>query len=251
MKKFILLNLLLLNLLNADVIQIGADEWCPHNCDADSQNKGYMIDIMKEVFEPLGHTIKYKVLPYSRAIALAKYGKLNAVVGAFAKEVPNFILTSSELGMNTNAYCVLQNSKWKFSGVESLLNQKLAILQGYSYGDKLDKYIEQYGKNKNKIIVLSDSASSVTALKILKAKRASVYVEDIAVLHYSFLKYGLNKEYKISGTEKALPLYIAFTPALSTSKEYVKILEDGLIQLRESGRLKKILAKYGLEDWVK
>jgi len=251
MKKLILLYLLSINLLYADSISIAADEWCPHNCDVDAQNQGYMIDIMKEVFEPLGHTIDYKTFPYSRAIALAKYGKLNAVVGAFAKEVPNFFLTSSELGINTNAYCIVQNNNWKFTGVQSLKNQKLAILQGYSYGDRLDKYIEKNIKNKNRIIVLSDNASSVTALKLLKAKRASVYVEDVAVLQYSFLKYGLTKEYKISGTEEPLGLYIAFSPALDSSKEYAKILGDGMIKLRKSGKLKEILARYGLKDWVK
>ncbi len=251
MKKLIFLSLLGLNLLNADAISVGADEWCPHNCDVNAQDKGYMIDIMKEVFEPLGHTIDYKILPYSRAVALAKHGKLNAIPGAFPQEVPDFIIPKSAQGVNVNGYCVSKTSDWKFTGVKSLQNQKLAIIQGYAYGENLDNYIEKNVKDKKKIIVLSGNTSCSTALKLIKAKRASVYVEDVAVIKYRFLKDGLDKEYQICGTEEPLPLYIAFSPAFSESKEYARILDEGMIKLRESGKLKEILAKYGLEDWVK
>lgn len=44
-------------------------------------------------------------------------------------------------------------------------------------------------------------------------------------------------------------MYIAFSPAISQSKEYARILSEGVDTLRKSGELKTILKKYGLDDW--
>jgi polar amino acid transport system substrate-binding protein len=44
-------------------------------------------------------------------------------------------------------------------------------------------------------------------------------------------------------------IYIAFSPANHKSKEYARILSEGIVSLRASGELKEILGKYGLDDW--
>ena len=44
-------------------------------------------------------------------------------------------------------------------------------------------------------------------------------------------------------------LYIACSPAIKKSQEYVDILAAGIKRLRKTGELKTILAKYGLKDW--
>jgi len=46
-------------------------------------------------------------------------------------------------------------------------------------------------------------------------------------------------------------VYIAFSPAISSSKKYAAILDEGIKRLRKEGRLAEILGKYNLEDWVK
>jgi len=44
-------------------------------------------------------------------------------------------------------------------------------------------------------------------------------------------------------------LYIAFSPKNPKSKEYAKLITDGIEQMRLSGELSQILAKYKLTDW--
>ena len=44
-------------------------------------------------------------------------------------------------------------------------------------------------------------------------------------------------------------LYMAFSPKNPKSKEYAKLISAGIEQMRLSGELGKILAKYGLTDW--
>ncbi len=47
------------------------------------------------------------------------------------------------------------------------------------------------------------------------------------------------------------PVFIAFSPANPRAKEYARILDEGMKKLRSSGRLEKILGKYGIKDWAK
>lgn len=44
-------------------------------------------------------------------------------------------------------------------------------------------------------------------------------------------------------------LYIAFSPANPKSKQYAAALSAELVELRKSGALQKILAKYYVKDW--
>jgi polar amino acid transport system substrate-binding protein len=69
----------------------------------------------------------------------------------------------------------------------------------------------------------------------------------VVVANAKLKELGLNSKLKIAGTnlEKA-PIYIACSPAKSTSKMYIELIEKGTKILRESGKLKTILDKYGL-----
>ncbi|MEQ1790535.1 MAG: hypothetical protein ABL857_08835, partial [Rickettsiales bacterium] len=55
----ILLAILVTPLTNAHAaeqttINIVADEWCPFNCDPESDKPGYVIELAKEIFKPYG-----------------------------------------------------------------------------------------------------------------------------------------------------------------------------------------------------
>ena len=45
-------------------------------------------------------------------------------------------------------------------------------------------------------------------------------------------------------------IYIAFSPQKPESHKLAKILSEGMLKLRESGKLEEILNKYGLSDWI-
>ncbi|SFV56538.1 ABC transporter, periplasmic domain [hydrothermal vent metagenome] len=76
-------------------------------------------------------------------------------------------------------------------------------------------------------------------------------VEDPYVLEYYFKIKNSHIPFKIAGSTYADNVYLAFSPNNPHSKEYAKILSEGINTLRKSGELDKILAKYGLHDWEK
>ncbi|MBF0239723.1 MAG: transporter substrate-binding domain-containing protein [SAR324 cluster bacterium] len=93
---FVILVTLFLMFLNHAVadsktISIGADVWHPYNGVAKSSELGFMIDIAVEVFKEKGYTVDYKNLPWNRAKDECRKGNIDAVVGAFIDDVPDFI----------------------------------------------------------------------------------------------------------------------------------------------------------------
>ena len=57
-------------------------------------------------------------------------------------------------------------------------------------------------------------------------------------------------QFKLAGkVNEPKKTFIAFSPELDSSHDYAHILSKGMNDLRLSGDLAKILAKYGLRDW--
>jgi polar amino acid transport system substrate-binding protein len=55
---------------------------------------------------------------------------------------------------------------------------------------------------------------------------------------------------KVAGvTDVVIDVFASFSPKKEKSKEYAKILSEETIKMREDGRLKVLLDKYGIKDW--
>lgn len=240
--------LLYSSLSMADTITLVADEWCPYNCDPKAANPGYMIEIAKLAFEAKGHTVDYKLINWERALQMVKEGKAVAAVGADNTELEGGIYPAEELGTAANSFFCPVNSNWSYTGPESLKGQKVGVIQGYPYDEAIEKYFKS---NPGIADFVSGDSATETNIKKLQAGRITTYLENVAVFAHKAKEMGASALFKQSGNEsnEATPIYIAFSSAVPQAKGYSAILSDKIKELRASGELAKILAKYGLKDW--
>lgn len=235
--------------LHADDIVLGADIWPPFNCEPGSKNPGYMVEIARKIFEQKGHKIIYKEIPWSRAINICRKGKINGIIGAAKGEAEGFVFPKEPLGKLENFAFVLKDSNWKYDGIDSLKKVKLGLIIDYDYGEKMNKYLED---NKDSKLIEKVGGTDPLRKNILKlkAKRIDAVIEAKPVFEYTVNKMGVSDLFKSAGSDgEPDPIYIAFSPNNPKSKEYAKILSDGIVEMRKSGELAKILAKYGQKDW--
>lgn len=233
----------------ADRIVIAADEWCPLNCVPESEKPGVMVEIAQAVFSPQGHTVEYKVMNWPRAIREARVGNINAIIGAFKGDAPDFIFPHQELSVLSNTFFVRKDHSWRFSGVKSLQQIQLAAIAGYDYGDELREYIQESGSSKVSLLSSHDHPLA-KGIKLLHRKRVDAVIEADPVFWYTAQELGLKDEFISAGrSEVPEKAYIAFSPALASSADYAQMLSNGVEQLRKSGELEKILQRYGLSDW--
>lgn len=230
---------------SADTILLLADEWCPYNCKPENGNSGYLVDIAKEVFESKGHVVKYRIMPWKRSIATVAQGTAAGLIGASRAEVPDFIFPDCALGFYTVTFFTRKNFTWKYSGVDSLKGLRVAACAGYTYGHDIDEYIEI----SQKVILTSGDNAEALNLQALVKGFVDVIISDPGVMTYQAGLMNVSDTLKNAGSAESIELSIAFSPALGKSREYASMLCDGVELLRRSGRLREILARYGLNDW--
>lgn len=234
-------------------IIIAADEWCPFNCEVDSKKEGYVVEIIKTIYEPLGYKITYKNYPWLETLSKLEKGEVDIVIGATRNEISNAIFPKQEIGMSEDVYLLRQDDEWRFKGALSLINKKIGVMKGYDYsGTEFGHYVTYKQEMKPNIIFMPESMDISDRLDLLMQKKIDLFVEDKNVILNELNELNRKNDFKIAGTVGATdPLFTAFTKYKIRSKKLVSIFDIGMLNLRKSGRLKKILAKYGMQDWRK
>ncbi|TYC57174.1 amino acid ABC transporter substrate-binding protein [Marinobacter sp. BW6] len=226
-------------------IVVAADPWCPHNCDAGSEQEGYMIDIAREAFGLAGIDLEYVNMSWARALQQARDGHVDAVVGALPGDAPDFVFPDAAIGYSTIALYTHPDNNWQYTGIESLETLTLLAINGYAYSPDLDDYIVRYQNSPERVWILSGPAPLSRAIELLEQRRSDVFPEDRYVMERQ-LKLDRSETLKMAAVIHESPLYIAFSPVGKDSPELAALLSEGAKALQRSGRVAEILALYGL-----
>lgn len=231
------------------VITLAADEWCPYNCVPGSAAPGYMVELARKAFEPLGIEVRYEVLNWARAVSDARSGAFTGVIGAIEADAEGFVFPRVAQGMDDSHFFIRKGYAWKFAGVDSLRTQRVGIIRDYSYGEALDAYFQELGEGDHVQIASGDNGAE-TNLKKLLAERIDVVIANPYVFEHLIKEVGVQTQVESVGPQgDPTPLYIAFSPAEPRAAEYAERLAAATQAMRASGELAALLAKYGLHDW--
>lgn len=242
---------------SAEVLAFTSDDWCPYICTkGDTPNSiengdGLLVDILKRTFEPKGHKVSITIAPWARAIKDVRNGRYLAALGAFKSEVPDFVFPKKPVGISQMCFYTKKGHSWRYKGVSSLAKVKLGVIKGYNYDSgKIDEYISSQNDQDN-IHVLTGTTSFHQILKMVQKDRLDAAIDDVNVTNYILHKSNFKTGFQQAGCLKGSELHIAFSPVLSESEYYSKVLSDSISTLRRSGDLKLMLDNYGLDDWEK
>lgn len=232
-------------------IVLAGDEWCPYNCHPASENPGYMVEIAREVFGQQGYEVVYRVTSWNRAIFGTRNGDYDGIIGTGKEETPDLIFPRNELGVAAHTFYVQDTTQWQFRGYQSLDKMTVGVIENYSYGTFFNDYIVPNRGDAQKVQVITGSDPFARNLQKMKLGRINATIEDKNVMDYHVRNSLEDLGIKTAGILTTEKIYIAFSNINEKSKEYAKILDEGVEQLRESGKLDEILQKYGLTDWKK
>jgi polar amino acid transport system substrate-binding protein len=257
------------------VVKLQADVWCPFNCKDTDANPGYMVEIAKIAFDSIKVDVEYKNKSWNKAIDEARKGLTNGIIGAAVTDAPDFIYPSKPLGRTKNCFYTSPGSTWTFTDEASLKKARIGVIEGYTYGEPFEAYVQAYlaektkeleaEKKKNPNARAKDDVNSLIQtvpgdqslalnIKKMNAKppRIDAFVEEESVLKNHLHGSGqAETTYRNAGCLKPDDVSIAFGPKDPKGKEYAKVLADTVVAMRKDGRLKKILDKYGISDWEK
>lgn len=230
------------------VISVRADEWMPYNGLPNALLPGYLIEIGRYAFNKHGYTMDYKVQSWERSLDQVSKGEEDCVVGAYKSEARDFIFHKNILGNEDLAFYARKDARaWKYTGIDAFKGHTLGVIGGYSYGPEIDFYIAN--PNNDVHIAKGDDALERN-IKMLLTKRIDILAESPTVFSYYTKNFAPAVNIKeLDRRNKPQEVYYACSPNSENSKRYVDMIDQAIVELRKSGELKKILAKYGLRDW--
>lgn len=229
-------------------ISIRADAWPPYNDQPNSKLPGYMIEIADYAFKKHGYEIDYQLLSWERSLEQVTSGEIDCVVGAYKIDARPFVFHKQSFGEEFVSFYGREDARaWKYEGLDSFKGLTIAVIGGYSYGNEIDFYI---ANPNNQVHITKGDNALERNIKMLLSKRVDLLLESPNVFEFQsrhIPSAQLIKE--LDRSSKSESLYFGCTLKKESSQAYVDMLDEGLTELRKTGKLKKILAKYGLSDW--
>jgi polar amino acid transport system substrate-binding protein len=258
MIKFLLISSLFSSMVFADTITLVADKWCPMNCEPNSAEEGFAVEIAKLAFKEKGYDVKYIVLPWQRAVAEVKKNNYSGIIGASIDEGDGFLFPDNPIiFMKTRIYTNI-SSGFNYSGADSLKNIKIGVIGGYTYFTVLQNLINSGAKNIDS--VYGDKALELNFNK-LSAGKIDVFFEASFIADYflqkhpdvatNIIKKPVDDKFKGQGDifeEKNTynNLYIAFSAGDKNAVKYKETLDLWMKNNQET--IIEIKRKYGILD---
>lgn len=233
----------------ANTLIFQADEWCPYNCSDDAKNKGYIVDILNEVYGKLGYRVVYQTINWSRVIRNARLARTHGIIGALKDDAKDFVFPTSSIGNTVIGLWGKSEENIQVDQLSDLAPLNIAIVKGYTYGDELDSYFAEHNERRGKLQITSGGKPLARNIELLKKGRIDAIVEDNAVIQYQLHQQNLTKHISHINDLNSDQIFVAFSPNNPQSPHLAMQLERGMHELRKSGKLERILAKYGLTDW--
>lgn len=232
----------------ADTITLRADEWCPFNC-AVGDKPGYGVELAGEILAKAGHKVEYGLAPWGRSLEDCLHGAIDAVIGASPVDSPDLIFPDEAIGVWDTTFVVRKGDPWRYDGAASLPSAKLGGIIGYIYMEPVGAYVEANKGNRNRVDLVGVRSPLEQNLRKLVAGRIGATMESRAVLDFKLREMRLLSQVEFAGGTESGPIYIAFSPRNPKAHAYARLLDEGIREMRASGRLKQILDRYGVSDW--
>jgi len=233
----------------SETILMKSDKWCPFICNPSNtkdKQPGYVIEVAKIIIERTGHNIVFQVDTWTNSIESVRFGMATAIASTTKADAPDFIYPNKDMGSNKECFYVKARDPWEFTNISSLKNRKLGIVESYAYSAELMSYMREHSAN-----VVKAHGENPLMLNIDNLNKGIIntIVENPFVFNYFTENKKIRDNFEEAGCTEGDPLYIGFSPKNPRSKEFAKILENGIEELRKDGTLGKIIEKYSLKDW--
>lgn len=225
---------------NAQEIKARADAWCPYNCQPDSKNPGYLIEILNKAFGK----IDYKLLEWEKTLDAVKNGTYDVAVGASANEAPELVYPKEKLGEVNSSIITKKGSKISVKDVSSLKQYKLGYIKDYFYSENLNKYLETPGANI--VAVSGDNVTEDLVMALIEGKVDAI-VEDANVADYVIESKGYSGIFDYFSLGEKSPVSLGFSPKNPNSKEYAEKIDQVILEMKKNGEYEKLLKKYSIK----
>ena len=206
--------------------------------------RGPVLQVVREAFKLASIDVGYLFLPWPRAEAYGKYGKTDAsCCWFFQRERAEKALYSIEVYPYTYSFFHLKTTDFDWEYIQDLQSYRIGATTSYTYTPEFTQ-AEKSGK-----INVARINNDLSNLRKLLDRRIDIFPMNTDVGNY-LLETELSKDHDVSlVTVHPKPLVeshvsLLFPRGVEGSKRLQKLFNQGLVDLRASGRYYEILNEY-------
>jgi len=253
---FLLVGISVANTSQAETLKVCYDNWAPMTIfpSAGSSDRGVIIDMLEQIYTEKGYNLEYYEVPLARGLDMVADGFCDILPEyLFSKNSEKyFVYASEETFAYTTAFVVRRDDSWRYSGIESIKNKRIATGPGWDYSSvsvDYQNYIDD-PKNSSFVEVIAGYDDVVDRVfHMIKENRVDLYADNDLVLQYALNRLDLRDELKIvrPGLEKKLVEIPIFSKEMPVEKrqKLIKIWNEGRLSMKGE-REKMLLQKYNV-----
>ncbi|ART82696.1 glutamine ABC transporter substrate-binding protein [Oceanisphaera profunda] len=219
------------------VYKVGVDNtYPPFEFTKDGQLVGIDVDLINAIAKDQGFKINIEQMDFSGIIPAMQAGMLDVGMGGMSitdkrKETVDF----SEPYFAAGVSLVVANDNKNIASLDDLSGKKVVVKNGTVGASFADKNTEEYGYS---IIQVSDSASM---FQEVTNGTADALMEDYPVISYAIATGGLKLQ---TVGERLTGDNYGISVLKDKNDELLKMINDGLANLKENGEYDKIIDAY-------
>lgn len=221
-------------------LTLASTDWCPYVCSADPAHPGIVTEFLTELLARQGVSLKVEHYPWSRAIYLANKGTLDGLLTASPGEAPGLLLSSQPTWTYQVCFLTRSDSHWEFLDFSSLSAVTLGYVQGYGYGQALDRYLADPA-NAGRVRPISGNQVIGRLIGMLRAGHVDTIAEDRLVAGWALRGQDQLRE---AGCLAAQPFYLALAPNRAEHAQLLDQLETALANPANQLRLSELASSY-------
>ena len=191
---------------------------------------GLYFDLIRAVFEPLGWTVKYQIMPYTSSVKKVQDKEADIVIGPYEGEVEGVIYPTMHFSADDITAVILKGAPW--NGESGFEGKRVTWIRGYSY----DEYIAAAMN-----ITVVDQRES--AINLLTKKRVDVILDNASDMTETIRDLGLDPAQFDMKLVKYLDLYLCF-PQTEKGKQLAAAWDREFGRLVASGKIRSLFQQW-------
>ncbi|MBD1556742.1 transporter substrate-binding domain-containing protein [Vibrio sp. S9_S30] len=228
-----------IRILSAQQIIGVQDRWAPFSMSG--KDKGIAVDIVTEAFKSQGYDLKFKLMPFSRAIHEVKKNRVDVLIATwYIEERATYLEYSDPYFYSKVKFIKLKGDPFEYFGMESLRGRNVGIVRSYGYDDDFSSSL---------LFQRDPVADTLSNLKKLIARRIDLTIEEPIVASYLMTENGLNPDlFEVSENSLSVnALHITTSKHHPYANQLIHDFNAGLRKIKKNGTYWSILVKYGLQ----
>lgn len=220
-------------------IRITNGEWVPY-LGQTLPDYGLVSHIITESFAMSGISVEYGFFPWTRSLLMAQGGEWDATAVWFkTPEREEAFLFSDPVITSTYTFFHLKEFPFRWKTLEDLRGLKIGGTRNYAYGEAF------LAAAQSRLISVDWAMSDETNFRKLLGKRIQVFPTD-RIVGYEMISRTFPREVAEKFTDDPLPLkvdflYLLFSKQVPKNKEMVVLFNQGLANLKRSGRYDQLI----------